>query len=106
MKSGVARVLPFLVLALSSVSSSAIAQAPAAASKASFGSEISKELADVEKKLVTLAEAMPAEKFGWRPAEGVRSVSEVYVHVAGGNYMLPTMFGFKRPEGMVGRDME
>jgi len=25
---------------------------------------------------------MPAEKFTWRPGEGVRSVSEVFLHVA------------------------
>ena len=104
MKSTFARVLPLIAAALGIVASTAMAQAPA--SKASFGSEISRELTDVEKKLVSLAEAMPADKFGWRPAEGVRSVSEVYMHVAGGNYMLPTMIGIKRPEGMVGRDME
>jgi uncharacterized damage-inducible protein DinB len=107
MKSGVARVLPGLVLAFAFVSSTGIAQAPAQApaSKASFGSEVSRELADVEKKLVSLAEAMPAEKFSWRPAEGVRSVSEVYVHVAVGNYMLPSLLGTKRPEN-TGLDME
>jgi uncharacterized damage-inducible protein DinB len=106
MKSELARVLSGLVLALVFVSSVAIAQTPAVPPKASFGSEIAKELADVEKKLVSLAEAMPAEKFGWRPAEGVRSVSEVYMHVAGGNYMFPTTIGIKRPEGIVGREME
>ena len=106
MKSTFARVLPVIAVALGIVASASVAQAPAAASKASFGSEISRELTDVEKKLVSLAEAMPADKFGWRPAEGVRSVSEVYIHVAGGNYMFPTIIGIKRPEGMVGRDME
>lgn len=106
MRNGVARLLLVSAAALALVSSAALAQAPETASKPSFGSEISKELADVEKKLVGLAEAMPAERYGWRPAEGVRSVSEIYVHVAGGNYMLPTILGIKRPEGMVARDME
>jgi uncharacterized damage-inducible protein DinB len=90
------RVLP-VVLALAFTSSSALAQTPAAAGKSSLGMEISQELADVEKT--------PAEKFGWRPAEGVRSVSEVYVHVAGGNYLLPSVLGAKRPEN-TGPEME
>ena len=37
----------------------------------------------VEKQLLALAEATPADKFGWRPAEGVRSISEVYMHLVG-----------------------
>ena len=37
-------------------------------------------------QLLALAEATPAEKFTWRPAPGVRSVSEVYMHIAIANY--------------------
>ncbi len=44
-------------------------------------------------KLVQLAEAIPADKYGWRPAEGVRSVSEVFMHVAGGNYLFTRFVG-------------
>ncbi len=58
------------------------------------------QLADVEKKMTSLAEAMPAEKYGWRPGEGVRSVSEVYVHIAGANFFFPTMAGVKAPAGL------
>jgi uncharacterized damage-inducible protein DinB len=54
---------------------------------------------------VSLAGATPQEKFGWRPADGIRSVSEVYMHVAGGNYFLTTFLGAKMPEGFT-RDME
>ena len=32
--------------------------------------------------LVAMADAIPADKYGWRPAPGVRSVSEVLMHVA------------------------
>ena len=42
----------------------------------------------VSKQLVELAEATPAEKFAWRPAAGVRSVSEVYMHIAVANFWL------------------
>ena len=54
---------------------------------------------DAEKAL-SLAEATPQEKFTWRPAEGVRSVSEVYMHITGANMFFPTFIGGKMPEGM------
>src|SRR5207247_8593860 len=54
---------------------------------------------------VELANAMPAEKLSWRPAPGIRSVSEVYMHVVGANYLLPSFAGVKMPEG-ISRDME
>lgn len=41
------------------------------------------------RKLVALAEAMPEADYGWRPAEGVASVVEVYMHIARYNYMYP-----------------
>ena len=70
-----------------------------------FRAEFLMQMADVQKKIIDLAEAMPAEKYSWRPMEGVRSVSEVYVHIAGTNYLLPTFIGIKAPEGME-RDAE
>jgi len=48
---------------------------------------------DAANKLIQLAEAIPAEKYGWRPADGVRSVGEVVSHVAGGNYFIMGMTG-------------
>jgi len=68
-------------------------------------SDVIWQLTDVEKKLVSLAEAIPQDKYGWRPGPGVRSISEVYMHVAGGNYFLATFLGAKMPEGF-SRDME
>src|SRR3990170_4626668 len=52
----------------------------------------------VEGRLTQLAEAMPEGTYGWRPGEGVRSVGEVYLHVAFGNYIWVTMSGGKVPE--------
>jgi uncharacterized damage-inducible protein DinB len=40
---------------------------------------------------------MPAEKYGWRPGPGVRSVSEVYVHIATANFLLLAVTGRKLP---------
>ena len=40
-----------------------------------------------ERQLLALAEAFPAERYGWRTAETARSVSEVLVHLAAGSRM-------------------
>lgn len=50
--------------------------------------------------VVQLAEAIPADKFGWRPAEGVRSVAEAVMHVAGANFALAGALGVAPPEGI------
>ena len=41
---------------------------------------------DVIRELIALANATPADKFAWRPAPGVRSTSEVYMHIVTANY--------------------
>lgn len=103
------RALPVIALVVAFRSAVALGQttAPAAPSAAPSGlrADVIWQLSDVEKKLVSLAEAMPQDKFGWRPGPGVRSVSEVYMHVAGGNYFLSTFLGAKMPEGL-SREME
>lgn len=68
--------------------------------------EILLHIADAEKKLAALAEATPADKYAWRPADGVRSIGEVYLHVAVGNYFLSTFFGGKPPAGIDLRNLE
>jgi uncharacterized damage-inducible protein DinB len=55
--------------------------------------ELLHDLDDMQKKILSLAMAVPAEKYSWRPARGVRSVSEVYMHIAGGNYTLVSFVG-------------
>lgn len=65
-----------------------------------FRAEFLFVLGDVEKKAVSLAEAVPQEKYLWQPMEGVRSVSQAYMHLAGANFFFPTLWGFKPPEGM------
>jgi len=51
----------------------------------------------VSQQLIALAEATPAEKFAWRPAPGVRSTSEVYMHIVMGNFWLLSKTGPKMP---------
>ncbi len=60
----------------------------------------------LEKNFVRLAEAIPDEKYVWRPAEGVRSVSEVLLHVAGANYGFPAAIGVPVPAGIDMRTFE
>jgi uncharacterized damage-inducible protein DinB len=62
--------------------------------------EIQLELDDAEKKLIQLASVVPPGKFSWRPAPGVRSFGEVFLHVAGGNYELGAFIGMKPPPGL------
>src|SRR5258705_6344802 len=54
----------------------------------------------VSKQLIDLAEATPEEKFSWRPAPGVRSTSEVYMHIALANFYLLSVTGPKMPADM------
>ncbi|MGH9667165.1 MAG: DinB family protein [Bryobacteraceae bacterium] len=70
-----------------------------------FRADFLRQLTDVQKKFTSLAEAMPQDKYGWRPGEGVRSVSEVYTHIAGANYFLLSFAGVKPPAGLE-RNME
>jgi uncharacterized damage-inducible protein DinB len=57
------------------------------------------ELKGEEEKFLRLAEATPAEKYTWRPAADVRSIAEVYLHVAAANFNLPHLIGTPPPEG-------
>lgn len=83
------RILTTACLALATAMSTASAQqAPAGAR-----GDMLAQLDDAATKLVQLAEAIPQQKYAWRPAEGVRSVSEVFVHVASANFFFPTMVG-------------
>src|SRR6516225_4037792 len=55
------------------------------------------EWTHVSEQLIALAEATPTEKFAWRPAAGVRSTSEVYMHIATANFYLLSVTGQKMP---------
>jgi hypothetical protein len=61
--------------------------------------EWSRNLDYATEKLVQLAEAIPEDKYTWRPADGVRSVSEAFLHAAGANYGIPQFLGVKPPDG-------
>jgi uncharacterized damage-inducible protein DinB len=59
--------------------------------------DLMEDVAEVEKKVLDLARAMPEPAFAWRPAPGVRSTGEVLVHIAADNYFLPAAMGTAAP---------
>ncbi|MBA3442788.1 MAG: DinB family protein [Pyrinomonadaceae bacterium] len=82
------------------------AATPATATPAAgFRAEFMRQLDDMEKKYVDLAQAVPQEKYAWRPGEGVRSMSEVFMHLAVANFFIPQFVGAKPPAG-IDRNME
>ncbi len=64
------------------------------------------EWGHVSRQLLALAQAIPAEKYGWRPAPGVRSVSEVFTHIAIANFYLLSVTGPKMPADITSDEME
>ncbi len=80
-----------------------MAAAPAAQSGTDFKEDYLWELAYASQNLTALAEAVPADKYAWRPGEGVRSVSEVYMHVALGSFLLLDIAGHPAPEDLYGK---
>lgn len=75
---------------------------PAAAAAPASGvrAEFLEQLAYFEKRLTSLAEAVPAEKYSWRPGDGVRSAGEVYAHLAAANYSFLRILGVATPAGV------
>jgi uncharacterized damage-inducible protein DinB len=65
-----------------------------------YRSEVLSEVIVQEDKFTRLAEAIPADKYTWRPAPDVRTFAEVFLHVSGANYNLYTLVGAKIPEGL------
>lgn len=75
-------------------------KAPAAiATVSGYRAEFLEEVAYYEQRYTKLAEAMPADKYTWRPAEGVRSVGEVYTHIIMANYGVAQALGTPPPSG-------
>ena len=71
-------------------------------------SDLVRDVEQVQKKIVGLANAMPEASYGWRPGKGVRSTSEVFMHVAADNYFMPAVFGTSVPAetGISGKDYD
>lgn len=95
-----------LVLVLLGQAGAGMAQAQQAAGASLAREEALRIFDDAANKMLRLAEAIPAEKYTWRPGEGVRSVSEVFLHVAAGDYSISRRLGANPPEGLDLRGLE
>ncbi len=62
-----------------------------------YRSEVLAEVMIQEDKFLRLAEAIPADKYTWRPAPDVRSFAEVFLHVSAANYNLYKLVGTPPP---------
>ena len=71
-----------------------------------YRSEVLAEVMIQEDKFSRLAEAIPAEKYTWRPASDVRSFAEVFMHVAAANFNLYKLVGTPPPTGFAVKDFE
>jgi len=56
---------------------------------AGFRAEFLEQFTYSTDRLLSLSEAIPAEKYAWRPGDGVMSIEEVYMHIARYNYYYP-----------------
>ena len=64
------------------------------------------DLERVQKKFVDLANAVPQDKFGWRPSEDTRSFAEVLLHVAAERYQILALLGAIPPSDFNGKTFE
>jgi uncharacterized damage-inducible protein DinB len=71
-----------------------------------YRSEVMAEVIVQEDKFTRLAEAIPADKYTWRPVADVRSFAEVFMHVSAANYNLYKLVGTPPPSGFDGKTFE
>lgn len=83
-------VLPVAVVALTPIGLRA-QDVPSRESAIEMRARFVADLDTMYAKFVALAEAFPAEKYSWRPGDGVRSVGEAFMHVASEFYVFTPM---------------
>jgi len=67
--------------------------------KSDLKSDLLRELKYAQQRAVDLAEAVPAEKYSWRPMEGVASFAEVFMHLVTNKHYLLGVTGVPVPDG-------
>ena len=63
-----------------------------------FITDVLTDIAQVQEKVISLAEEFGDEPYAWRPGEGVRSGAEVFMHIAAINYFSASAAGINPPE--------
>ena len=106
MKSLVLSVLACALLAAVGVSQAATPGAQSAQSAQSedktapsydMKAQAALDLDGVNKKVISLAQALPQDKFNWRPTPDSRSFAEVFLHVSGERYGILGLMGAVPP---------
>jgi uncharacterized damage-inducible protein DinB len=64
------------------------------------------DLQQMQQKFTSLAQAIPQEKYTWRPGEGARTFAELFLHVSGAGFGFPGMKGTPAAPGFVAKGFE
>ena len=93
--------MKILLFAFAACLSVAAAVSTASAQDATgFRANLLGQLEYVQKQVIDLENAIPDEKMTWRPNKDVRSISEVFSHIAFSNYLIFKFAGVALPEGI------
>jgi len=93
-------IVPLLLLAVIALPGAAQAAPAAAMPTSGFRAEFLGNFHFVNGKILKLAEAIPQNKYTWRPAPGVRSIAEVLLHLAQAQYIFGANLGLAMPATM------
>ena len=64
------------------------------------------DLDSLQSKFLQLANAIPEDKYSWRPGAGVRSIGEAFMHVASEYYVYTPMSYGAPPSPVVGHEQD
>ena len=71
-----------------------------------YRSEVIAEVMIQESEFVRLAEAIPADKYTWRPSPDVRTIAQVFLHASAANYNLYKLVGTPLPADVDTKTLE
>ena len=95
-----------LVLLLAAAAIAQGADAPRIDSMEGLWQGFDGEWVHVSRQLMALAETIPEDKYAWRPGPGVRSTSEVMMHLALSNFFLLGVTGPPMPNDLTSNELE
>ena len=64
------------------------------------------DLQKIQQKFTSLAQAIPQEKYNWRPDPQSRSIAELFLHTAGAGFGFPKMLDVAAPAGFDGKGFD
>jgi hypothetical protein len=92
------------VVALAAHPTVVTAQVPNRDDAAEVRKQFVEDLDTLQTKFIALANAFPADKYAWRPAPGVRSVGEVFMHAASEFYVYSPLAYGATPSPVIPRE--